>query len=56
MRRRIDLPLDELVTEYRAGRSIRELSEMYKISYGTVHARLVEAGVRRRPRGGRTRP
>lgn len=32
--------------------SIRELSQDYHVSYGTVHKLLKEAGVQMRPRGG----
>lgn len=48
--RALDVP--SLVQGYAAGKSIRTLVTETGASYGTVHARLRQAGVAMRPRGG----
>jgi hypothetical protein len=40
-----------VTTRYQAGESIRHIAAAPGRSYGTVHRRLCEAGVFRRPRG-----
>jgi hypothetical protein len=42
----------QLVHRYRAGRSIRELVDAYKLPYTTMRRALLYAGVDLRPRGG----
>lgn len=42
-----------VTTEYVAGRSLREVSELTRRSFSEVTKRLDEAGVRRRPSGAR---
>lgn len=49
--RRDDIDSDELAGRYEAGESIRQLADAYDTSYGTVHSRLTDAGVRFRDRG-----
>jgi predicted transcriptional regulator len=44
-----------LEAQYRAGASIRELSESTGRSYGFIHRMLTDAGVPLRGRGGATR-
>lgn len=46
------LDVDALVRGYAVGKSIRTLVTESGASYGTVHARLRDAGVAMRPRGG----
>lgn len=42
----------ELALRYEAGESIRDLAVAYGRPYASIHARLVDAGVQMRPRGG----
>lgn len=44
--------LDRLVEMYTGGMSLRTLVTETGMAYGTVHRRLVDAGVTMRPRGG----
>lgn len=48
---RVLLPVKELVSKYKKGSSISDLSLEYNVSHNTVKRRLVEAGVEFRPAG-----
>lgn len=50
-RRRLAMPVDDIVDAYHAGASIRELAERAG-TYGTVRLALLDAGVELRGRGG----
>jgi hypothetical protein len=47
---RLDLPVAEIVARYRAGQSMLTIGRALGVSAGTIHGRLVEAGVERRRR------
>ncbi|WP_103338190.1 helix-turn-helix domain-containing protein [Amycolatopsis sp. CA-126428] len=48
---RCDLDVDEVVAQYEAGQTVREVAAAQGVSYGKVYRLLAEAGVRMRPRG-----
>ena len=52
MRWAFDLPVDEMVAHYRAGKSLRVLGDVYGVSREVVRVRLKTAGVKMRPVGG----
>ena len=51
--RPVALDVAALARDYRAGADIRKLAARYYAGYGTVRLRLLDAGVRLRPAGGR---
>ena len=46
---RLDLPVAEIIRRYRAGQSTQAIGRALGVSADTIHRRLVEAGVARRP-------
>lgn len=46
-RKMINLPLEQVISDYQSGMSPVELAEKYGVSYGTITKRLKEAGVRK---------
>ena len=50
---RLDLPVAEIIRRYQAGQSTQAIGRALGVSADTIHRRLVEAGVARRPPGTR---
>jgi DNA-binding CsgD family transcriptional regulator len=50
---RLDLPVAEIIRRYRAGQSTHAIGRALGVSADTIHGRVVEAGVARRPPGTR---
>jgi hypothetical protein len=50
---RLDLPVAEIIRRYWAGQSTHAIGRALGVSADTIHRRLVEAGVARRPPGTR---
>jgi hypothetical protein len=55
-RRRLDLPVAEIVGRYRAGETIGDIAGSLGVSGQAIRSRLIEAGVKRRPPGLPRRP
>lgn len=47
--------LKEIPRLYGAGHSIRDMARRFHRSYGAIHALTTQAGVEKRPKGGRRR-
>jgi len=48
---KIELPFDEIISEYQSGMTLTEVAEKYGVAPNTIRNRLREAGVQTRKRG-----
>ena len=48
---RCELDASEVVGQYEAGQTVRELAALHGVSYGKIYRLLMDAGVTMRPRG-----
>ena len=55
MAKKINLPIEEIISEYEAGMTIYQIADKYGISSSTIQYRLKKNGVKLRPRGGKKR-
>ena len=51
-RRKINLPMEQVISEYESGMTLKKLGEKYGVSDTTIRNRLIEAGVQIRSQGG----
>jgi hypothetical protein len=48
---RCDLDVGEVIGQYEAGQTVRQVAAAHGVSYGKAYRLLVDAGVKMRPRG-----
>ena len=51
MTKKINLPMEEIISEYQSGMSPTKIGEKYGVSKDTIRERLKKNGVKIRPRG-----